>query len=134
MNIQIKHIPLIVAEYDEAIEFFTQKLNFNVIEDTPISEHQRWVLIAPKGASKFSLLLSKASTEVEKNAIGNQSGGKVFIIMHTDNLDRDFNQYKKQGIEFIQEPKAQPYGKVAIFKDLYGNLWDLIEPVASSDS
>lgn len=128
MDIQIKHIALLVNDYDEAIAFYTQKLNFNLIEDTPISEHQRWVLVGPKGTSNFSLLLSKASTEIDKRAIGNQAGGKVLFIMHTDNIDRDFNQYKKKGVTFVQDPKNQPYGKVAIFKDLYGNLWDLIEP------
>lgn len=129
MNKIIKHIALIVADYDDAIEFYTQKLNFNLIEDTQVSEQKRWILVGPKGNSDFSLLISKASNDIEKKAIGNQSGGKVFLIMHTDNIDRDYNQYKKEGVEFIQYPKQQPYGKVAIFKDLYGNLWDLIEPI-----
>lgn len=129
MNKIIKHIALIVADYDDAIEFYTQKLNFNLIEDTQVSEQKRWILVGPKGSSDFSLLISKASNDIEKKAIGNQSGGKVFLIMHTDNIDRDYYQYKKEGVEFIQDPKQQPYGKVAIFKDLYGNLWDLIEPI-----
>jgi len=128
MNGIIKHISLIVNDYDEAIEFYTQKLNFDLVEDTQISEHKRWILIRPKGKSDFSLLLSKATSDLAKKAVGNQAGGKVFIIMHTDDVDRDFNNFRNKGVEFIQEPKSLPHGKVAIFKDLYGNLWDLIEP------
>lgn len=129
MNRIVKHITLIVNDYDEAIEFYTQKLDFNLIEDTEISENKRWVLIGPKGNSDFSLLISKASNEIEQKAIGNQSGNLVFLIMHTDNIDRDYIQFQNEGVVFIQAPKPQAYGKVAIFKDLYGNLWDLIEPV-----
>lgn len=129
MNRIVKHITLIVNDYDEAIEFYTQKLDFNLIEDTEISENKRWGLIGPKGNSNFSLLISKASNEIEQKAIGNQSGNLVFLIMHTDNIDRDYIQFQNEGVVFIQAPKPQAYGKVAIFKDLYGNLWDLIEPV-----
>lgn len=134
MNRKIKHISLIVNDYDKAIDFYTQKLDFNLIEDTKLSENKRWVLISPKGNSDFSLLIAKASNDIQKATVGNQSGGRVFLFMNTDDFDRDYNRFKKKGIEFVREPKTEPYGKVAVFKDLYGNLWDLIEPVTSSEN
>ncbi len=132
MNRTIKHSTLTVQEYDEAINFYTQKLDFNIIEDTKLSEDKRWVLISPKGTSNFSLLLAKASNEIQKASVGNQSGGRVFLFMNTDNFDRDYHQFKTAGVEFVREPIVESYGKVAVFKDLYGNLWDLIEPVAQN--
>jgi quinol monooxygenase YgiN/catechol 2,3-dioxygenase-like lactoylglutathione lyase family enzyme len=134
MHRKIKHISLIVNDYDKAIDFYTQKLDFNLIEDTKLSENKRWVLISPKGNSDFSLLIAKASNEIQKATVGNQSGGRVFLFMNTDDFDRDYNRFKKKGIEFVREPKTEPYGKVAVFRDLYGNLWDLIEPVTSSEN
>lgn len=125
---RIAHIALVVDDYDRAIEFYTQKLNFNLIEDTPLSESKRWVLVAPNGSSECKLLLAKAVGDEQKSRIGNQAGGRVFLFLHTDNFKRDYDQLKKKGIEFVREPAKELYGTVAVFKDLYGNLWDLIEP------
>ena len=119
---------LVVKEYDEAIEFFTQKLNFQLIEDTPITTTKRWVRIAPPGAKETCLLLAKAKNEKETKSIGNQSGGRVFLFLNTDDFWRDYNKMLAEGIKFVRPPKEESYGTVAVFEDLYGNLWDLIEP------
>lgn len=128
MKQHIAHIALVVNDYDEAIQFYTRKLNFILKEDTVLSETKRWVIVSPPGAGNCSLLLAKAATEEQKNRIGNQTGGRVFLFLHTDDLHRDYKTMKEQGISFIREPAAEAYGTVAVFKDLYGNLWDLIEP------
>jgi catechol 2,3-dioxygenase-like lactoylglutathione lyase family enzyme len=123
----IAHIALVVDDYDKAIEFYTQKLNFNLIEDTVLSETKRWVLVAPNGSSQCKLLLAKAASEEQQSRVGNQTGGRVFLFLYTDNFERDYNKMKSKGIEFVRPPSKESYGTVAVFKDLYGNLWDLIE-------
>jgi catechol 2,3-dioxygenase-like lactoylglutathione lyase family enzyme len=128
MNHRIAHIALVVEDYDEAIEFFTKQLNFVLTEDTVLSETKRWVLVTPCGSSGCSLLLAKASGKEQITRIGNQTGGRVFLFLNTDNFDRDYINMKAKGIVFVRDPVIELYGKVAVFKDLYGNLWDLIEP------
>ena len=121
-------ISLVVNDYDEAIDFYTRKLSFTLLEDTRMSETKRWVVIAPPGSTGCTLLLAKAANDSQKAAVGNQTGGRVFLFLHTDNFDRDYNQMLKAGIEFIESPRQEAYGKVVVFVDLYGNRWDLIEP------
>ena len=123
------HIALVVDDYDRAIAFYTRQLNFDLIEDTLISETKRWVVVAPKGSSQCKILLAKAANEEQKSRIGNQTGGRVFLFLYTDNFERDYSELKLKGVEFVREPARENYGRVAVFKDLYGNLWDLIEPV-----
>ncbi len=127
MKQKIAHIALLVADYDEAISFYVDKLHFDLIEDTALSETKRWVLVAPKGSQEFSLLLAKADGNFQKQNIGNQSGGRVFLFLNTDNFDRDYQNLKDNNIEIVREPKTEEYGKVLVFKDIYGNLWDLIQ-------
>ncbi|WP_300977634.1 VOC family protein [Flavobacterium sp.] len=127
MKQKIAHIALLVADYDEAISFYVDKLHFDLIEDTALSETKRWVLVAPKGSQEFSLLLAKADGDFQKQSIGNQSGGRVFLFLNTDNFDRDYQNLKDNNIEIVREPKTEEYGKVLVFRDIYGNLWDLIE-------
>lgn len=124
----LAHIALVVADYDEAIAFYTKQLNFTLIEDTVISETKRWVLVAPPGSNGSQLLLAKAANEEQASRVGNQTGGRVFLFLYTDNFQRDYTSMLEKGIEFVREPITEPYGTVAVFKDLYGNLWDLIEP------
>ena len=131
MNQHIAHISLLVADYDEAIKFYTQKLNFTLIEDTPISEDKRWVLVAPSGSRECCLLLAKASSDEQKKYIGNQTGGRVFLFLYSDNFERDSQNLIQENIRIVREPKQESYGTVAVFADLYGNLWDLIEPKKS---
>ena len=118
---------LVVKEYDEAIDFFTKKLNFQLIEDTPLTATKRWVRIAPPGSSETCLLLARAKNEIEEKSIGNQSGGRVFLFLNTDDFWRDYPKMLAEGITFVRPPKEEPYGTVAVFEDLYGNLWDFIE-------
>ncbi|MEK7724256.1 MAG: VOC family protein [Acidobacteriota bacterium] len=127
MKQQIVHLALVVADYDDAIKFYTEKLDFELIEDTPQSETKRWVLVAPKGNPGCQLLLAKGVGEEQQSRIGNQTGGRVFLFLQTDDFWRDYNTYVERGIEFARPPKVEEYGTVAVFKDLYGNLWDLIE-------
>ncbi len=128
MKQSIVHIALIVKDYDEAIDFYTQKLNFELIEDTYQPEqNKRWVVVSPPGSKETTLLLAKASKPEQESFIGNQSGGRVFLFLNSDDFWRDYNDMKSKGIKFIREPKKQKYGMVAVFKDLYGNLWDLLE-------
>ena len=126
MNQYLAHIALVVRDYDEAIEFYTEKLHFELIEDTKLSETKRWVLIAPKGSTGCQILLAKAVGD-QKLAIGNQSGGRVFLFLHTDNFDRDYKNLIHHNIKIFREASQEEYGKVCVFEDLYGNLWDLIE-------
>ncbi|MCX6265341.1 MAG: VOC family protein [Bacteroidetes bacterium] len=121
-------ISLVVNDYDEAIDFYTRKLSFTLLEDTRMSDTKRWVVIAPPGSTGCTLLLAKAANDAQKAAVGNQTGGRVFLFLHTDNFDRDYNQMQEAGIEFIESPRQEAYGKVVVFADLYGNRWDLIEP------
>lgn len=128
MKQSIIHIALVVRDYDEAIEFFTNKLNFDLIEDTYQPEQdKRWVVISPPNSIGTTILLAKASKTEQENFIGNQAGGRVFLFLNTDNFWRDYNDMTSKGIEFVREPKKADYGTVAVFKDLYGNLWDLLE-------
>jgi catechol 2,3-dioxygenase-like lactoylglutathione lyase family enzyme len=128
MNQHIAHIALVVANYDEAIKFYTEKLNFTLIEDTKLSETKRWVMVKPKGDGQCCLLLAQAATEEQKSRIGNQTGGRVFLFLYTDDFWRDYNNMLEQKINFVRPPVKEAYGTVAVFEDLYGNLWDLIEP------
>jgi catechol 2,3-dioxygenase-like lactoylglutathione lyase family enzyme len=128
MNQSIVHITLVVRDYDEAIRFYTEKLNFTLVEDTYQPEQdKRWVLIAPPGSSGVQLLLGRASNPEQEHAIGNQTGGRVFLFLSTDDFWRDYNRMVAQEITFVRPPKVEPYGTVAVFKDLYGNLWDLVQ-------
>ncbi len=128
MKQSIVHVALVVNDYDEAIEFYTQTLNFELIEDTYQPEQdKRWVVVSPPGSSGVSLLLAKASKPEQESFVGNQSGGRVFLFLNTDDFWRDFEAMKSKGVEFVREPKQQEYGMVAVFKDLYGNLWDLLQ-------
>ena len=127
MKQKIAHIALLVADYDEAISFYVDKLHFDLVEDTILSETKRWVLVAPKGSQDFSLLLAKADGAIQKQSIGNQSGGRIFLFLNTDDFDRDYQNLKDNNIEIVREPKTEAYGKVLVFKDIYGNLWDLIQ-------
>ncbi|WDD98301.1 VOC family protein [Thalassomonas actiniarum] len=128
MKQSIGHITLVVHDYDEAITFYTKKLNFELLEDSYQPEQdKRWVLIAPPGSNGVSLLLAKASNPKQQASVGNQTGGRVFLFLNTDDFWRDYNQMTERGIEFVREPVEQEYGTVAVFADLYGNLWDLIQ-------
>ncbi|MCF6349026.1 MAG: VOC family protein [Flavobacteriaceae bacterium] len=128
MKQTIAHIALVVDDYDEAIKFYTKKLDFNLIEDTKLSEFKRWVLVSPPGAKECSLLLAKAANDKQSAFVGNQSGRRVFLFLYTDDFWRDYNKMVERGIHFIRPPKKEEYGIVAVFEDLYGNLWDLLEP------
>ncbi len=128
MKQEIAQIALVVKDYDEAILFYCKKLHFQLIEDTPLSPVKRWVLISPPGSSGTKLLLAKAANEEQLSRAGNQTGGRVFLFLHTDDFDRDFQNLLDQEVRIVREPAVEPYGKVAVFADLYGNLWDLIEP------
>ncbi|WP_273567300.1 VOC family protein [Maribacter halichondriae] len=125
---KIAHIALVVKDYDEAIDFYTKKLDFKLIEDTELSKEKRWVLVAPPGANECSLLLAKAATSKQEASIGNQTGGRVFLFLFTDDFWRDYNNMIERDIYFTRPPKQEKYGMVAVFEDLYGNQWDLLEP------
>ena len=127
MKRKIVQIALIVNDYDEAIQFYTEKLDFILVEDTVLSSEKRWVLVKPDKESECSLLLAKANDEKQKANIGNQTGGRVFLFLETDNFQRDYDKMLEKGINFVRKPSQQEYGTVAVFEDLYGNLWDLIE-------
>lgn len=128
MKQNLTHIAIVVDDYDKAIEFYTQKLHFTLIEDTILSDTKRWVLVRPKGANECSLLLVKGANEEQKSRIGNQTGGRVFLFLHTDNFKKDYQNLIDKKIKIVREPSFEEYGIVAVFEDLYGNLWDLIEP------
>ena len=124
----IVHIALVVRDYDEAIQFYTQKLHFTLVEDTYQPEQdKRWVVVAPPGSMGTTILLARASKQEQEPFIGNQAGGRVFLFLGTDDFWRDYNEMKANGITFVRDPKEQDYGIVAVFQDLYGNLWDLIQ-------
>ena len=128
MKQSIVHVALVVRDYDEAIQFYTGKLNFTLVEDTyQPQQDKRWVLVAPPGSNGVALLLARASTPEQERFIGNQSGGRVFLFLSTDDFWRDYNRMTSLGITFVREPKVESYGTVAVFKDLYGNLWDLLQ-------
>ena len=128
MRQSIVHIALVVRDYDEAIAFYTEKLNFELLEDTyQPEEDKRWVIVSPPNSKGVTVLLAKASKPEQEPFIGNQSGGRVFLFLNTDDFWRDYNEMLSRGIKFVREPKKQEYGIVAVFEDLYGNLWDLLE-------
>jgi catechol 2,3-dioxygenase-like lactoylglutathione lyase family enzyme len=128
MNQFIARISIVVRDYDEAIRFYTEKLGFRLVEDTVLSDTKRWVVISPPGSDGCALLLAKAVGVNQENAIGNQTGGRVFLFLYTDNFNRDYQLMLDRGIQFVRPPAVETYGKVAVFADLYGNLWDFIEP------
>ena len=119
---------LVVRDYDEAIAFYVNTLGFELIEDTPQPEqNKRWVVVAPPGATESRLLLARAKNEAQRSRVGNQTGGRVFLFLYTDDFDRDFARYSSAGVTFIRQPSTEDYGKVAVFIDLYGNQWDLVQ-------
>jgi len=128
MNQHIAHIALVVDNYDDAIKFYTEKLNFTLLEDTKLSDTKRWVMVAPPGNGQCCLLLAQAASDEQKSRVGNQTGGRVFLFLYTDDFWRDFNNMIARQINIIRLPVTEIYGTVAVFEDLYGNLWDLIEP------
>ena len=117
-----------MADYDDAIAFYTQKLGFILVEDTILSTTKRWVRVAPSAGNGCALLLAKADGDEQQTRVGNQTGGRVFLFLNTDDFWRDYNRYSQNGVRFVREPAEEPYGTVAVFADLYGNLWDLIQP------
>ena len=118
---------LIVRDYDEALDFYVGKLGFELVEDTRLSDTKRWILVAPPGAEEMRLLLARADNPEQKTRIGNQTGGRVFLFLHTDDFQRDYEAYRARGVRFLEPPRQESYGTVAVFVDLYGNKWDLIE-------
>jgi catechol 2,3-dioxygenase-like lactoylglutathione lyase family enzyme len=129
MKQSILHIALVVRDYDEAIAFYVNRLGFSLLEDSfQPEQNKRWVLIAPPGSNGTQILLAKASNEEQESRIGNQTGGRVFLFLQTDDFWHDYQRMTAAGIEFIRDPQTAPYGTVAVFKDLYGNLWDLLQP------
>lgn len=134
MKQSLVQIALVVDDYDKAIQYYTKKLQFTLIEDTPLSETKRWVVVRPNGGNGASLLLAKAANENQKRSIGNQTGGRVFLFLHTDDFDRDYENLLRQEIKIINGPREEEYGKVVVFEDLYGNLWDLIQPYKTNKS
>jgi catechol 2,3-dioxygenase-like lactoylglutathione lyase family enzyme len=128
MNQQLAMITLVVKDYDQAIQFYTRKLNFQLIEDTTLSDVKRWVVVSPPG-SVCKILLAKAANETQSKSIGNQTGGRVFLFLHTDDIVRDLENLQRNEVKIVRGPSQEIYGTVAVFEDLYGNLWDLIQPV-----
>ena len=128
MKQKIAQVAIVVDDYDAAIQFYTGKLQFTLVEDTILSATKRWVVVAPKGSSECRLLLAKAANEDQKSRVGNQTGGRVFLFLHTDDFQRDYQNLLDQQVKIVREPVVEAWGKVAVFEDLYGNLWDLVEP------
>ena len=128
MSQHLALVTLVVADYDEAIDYFTEKLNFHLREDTKLDDNKRWVVVSPPGnMTGTNLLLAKASNDKQIRAVGNQTGGRVFLFLHTDNFWEDYERMKNQGVDFVEEPRSEVYGTVVVFRDLYGNKWDLVE-------
>ena len=127
MTQEIAHLTLLVRDYDEAIQLYTEKLRFELLEDTRLSDTKRWVRVGPAGGG-CSLLLAKAASAEQLQQVGNQTGGRVFLFLQTDDFQRDFAELQARGVNFIEQPREEEYGTVAVFTDLYGNKWDLIEP------
>lgn len=128
MNQSITSVSLLVRDYDEAIAFFTSCLRFKVVEDAPLGGGKRWVRVAPLGEGATSLLLARAATAEQESRVGNQSGGRVFLFLRTDDFWGDYQYMRSRGVQFAEEPRREPYGAVVVFKDLYGNKWDLVQP------
>ena len=129
MKQKLAHIAIVVDDYDKAIKYYTEVLKFTLVEDTQLSEKKRWVLVKPTGTDGCNLLLAKAKNEEQMSRIGNQTGGRVFLFLHTDDFDRDHKNLLDQNVKLIRQPVVEEWGKVLVFEDMYGNLWDLIEPV-----
>jgi len=128
MKQTLAFVSLVVRDYDEALAFYVGVLGFTLVEDRFVPEqNKRWVVVSPPGATESRLLLARASNPEQASRIGNQTGGRVFLFLDTDDFARDYRRYKDQGVEFVREPKVEPYGTVAVFKDLYGNQWDLVQ-------
>ena len=130
MTQKLGMVTVVVPDYDEAIAYYTQQLGFEILEDTPLSTQKRWVVVRPPSMQGAALLLARAADEIQRNAIGRQTGGRVFLFLYTDDFERDYTLYRERGVQFVRSPRSESYGTVAIFADLYGNLWDLIGPVA----
>jgi len=128
---EIAHVALVVRDYDEAIEFYTKRLGFELLEDKPLESGKRWIIIAPRNATGTSILIARAADAEQLSRVGNQTGGRVFLFLHTDDFWHDYTTLKSRGIEFIREPREEPYGIVAVFEDLYGNRWDLLQLAAA---
>ena len=133
MSQSITHLTLLVRNYDEALEFYTQNLGFHLLQDTPLPDNKRWLLVAPPNSCGAALLLAEADSPEQSLAIGNQTGGRVFLFLHTDDFWRDYRTYQSRGVRFLESPRQESYGTVAVFEDLYGNKWDLLEPDATTD-
>jgi catechol 2,3-dioxygenase-like lactoylglutathione lyase family enzyme len=129
MKQEIAQIAIVVDDYDEAIAFYTGKLNFVLTEDTKLTESKRWVKVKPKGPGSCSLLLAKATSDEQRSRVGNQTGGRVFLFLYTDDFDRDYNNLIRNKINIVRQPLIESWGKVVMFEDMYGNLWDLVQPV-----
>lgn len=129
----IAHIALVVRDYDEAIDFYTRILGFELIEDTALDEGKRWVLVAPSKGSGTSILLARAVGDEQLARVGDQTGGRVFLFLYTDDFWRDYRRFESRGVRFVREPREETYGTVAVFEDLYGNRWDLLEPARGPD-
>jgi catechol 2,3-dioxygenase-like lactoylglutathione lyase family enzyme len=132
MQQSLVHIALMVDDYDKAIDFYTKKLKFKLTEDTYLSDTKRWVLVTPQGGTGSSILLAKAANEAQISRIGNQTGGRVFLFLQTDDFQKDYQNLLENHIKIINGPRDETYGRVVVFEDLYGNLWDLIEPSNSN--
>jgi catechol 2,3-dioxygenase-like lactoylglutathione lyase family enzyme len=128
MEQTIACIALVVRDYDEAIDFYTRQLRFELVEDTPLGNGKRWVRVAPRGSRGTSLLLARAVSPEQLSRVGNQSGGRVFLFLHTDDFASDYDDMRSRGVVFEDAPREESYGRVAVFRDLYGNRWDLVEP------
>ena len=133
MTQTLAQVTLVVREYDEAIRFFTEKLRFHLLEDSALGDEKRWVVVAPDASSSPRLLLARASTPDEVHSIGNHTGGRVFLFLHTDDFWRDYHAMQTLGVKFLEIPRQEPYGTVAVFEDLYGNKWDLLMPSAANN-
>jgi catechol 2,3-dioxygenase-like lactoylglutathione lyase family enzyme len=129
----IAHLTIVVRNYDEALDFYTQKFGFHLLEDIPLPDKKRWLLVAPPHSRGAALLLAEAATPEESRAIGDQAGGRVFLFLHTDDFERDYGLYRSRGVRFLESPRHESYGTVVVFEDLYGNKWDLLEPAAPND-
>ena len=135
MHQSLRLVSLVVRDYGEALEFFVGRLGFGLVQDEAVPEQdKRWVVVAPPGAQESRLLLARASTPEQVARVGAQTGGRVFLFLYTDDFWRDYRRYKSHGVEFVRGPKTEPYGTVAVFKDLYGNLWDLVEPTVAAEA
>jgi lactoylglutathione lyase len=126
-DLELAHVAVVVRDYDEAIDFYTRALGFHLVEDTRLSPDKRWVVVAPSAHGGASILLAKASNESQTSRVGNQTGGRVFLFLHTDDFARDHREMIARGVRFVETPRQEKYGVVAVFEDIYGNRWDLIE-------